>query len=47
MTLSVNAATTSGYTGWYCSEIFCDEVAELDLLGVARTPRGVLEILVR
>lgn len=40
----VDAVKPTGYTGWYCSEICRDE---LDLLDVARTPRGVPEILVR
>jgi len=42
----VDAAKRTGFDGWYCTEIFCRKVAELDFLEVARTMRGQLAILV-
>nr|WP_300146430.1 sugar phosphate isomerase/epimerase family protein [Propionicimonas sp.] len=41
----VDAVKSTGFDGWYCTEIFCAKAAELDFLEVARTLRGVLEIL--
>lgn len=42
----VDAVKSTGYDGWYCSEIFCDKTAELDFLLVAQTLRATMEILV-
>ncbi len=41
----VDAVKATGYDGWYSSEIFCNKSAELDFGEVARTMRGLLEIL--
>ncbi|MDR1236741.1 MAG: sugar phosphate isomerase/epimerase [Propionibacteriaceae bacterium] len=41
----IDAVKSTGFDGWYCSEIFCAKAAELDFLEVARTLRSTLEIL--
>jgi sugar phosphate isomerase/epimerase len=42
----VDAVKSTGYDGWYCSEMFCQKTAELDFLDVARAMRLLMEILV-
>jgi len=42
----VDAVKSTGYDGWYCSEIFCDKTQELDFALVASTLRNTMEILV-
>ncbi|MDR1118074.1 MAG: sugar phosphate isomerase/epimerase [Bifidobacteriaceae bacterium] len=42
----VDAVKSTGYDGWYCSEIFCPKTAQLDSLLVATALRANLEVLV-
>jgi sugar phosphate isomerase/epimerase len=42
----VDAVKSTGYDGWYCSEIFCSKAARLDPLLVATALRANLEVLV-
>jgi len=41
----VDACKATGFDGWYCSEIFCDKVAELDDHLVASTLRNTIQML--
>ena len=41
----VDAVRSTGYDSWYCSEIFCDKVAELDDELVAGTLRNTIRML--
>jgi sugar phosphate isomerase/epimerase len=41
----VDATRSTGYDSWYCSEIFCDRVAELDDELVASTLRNTIAML--
>lgn len=41
----VDAVRSTGYDGWYCSEIFCDRVAELDDELVASSLRNTIAML--
>ena len=41
----VDACKATGYDGWYCPEIFCDKVAELDDVLVASTLRNTVQML--
>jgi sugar phosphate isomerase/epimerase len=41
----VDACRATGFDGWYCSEIFCDKVAELDDHLVASTLRNTIQML--
>ncbi|WP_394194514.1 sugar phosphate isomerase/epimerase family protein [Microbacterium foliorum] len=43
----VDAVRSTGYDSWYCSEIFCDKVAELDDELVASTLRNTISMLLR
>lgn len=43
----VDAVRSTGYESWYCSEIFCDRVAELDDELVASTLRATISMLLR
>ncbi len=43
----VDACRSTGYDSWYCSEIFCDKVAELDDELVASTLRNTISMLLR
>ncbi|CAH0192274.1 Inosose isomerase [Microbacterium oxydans] len=43
----VDAVRSTGYDSWYCSEIFCDKVAELDDELVASTLRASISMLLR
>lgn len=43
----VDAVRSTGYDSWYCSEIFCDKVAELDDEFVAATLRNTISMLLR
>lgn len=40
-----DAVRSTGYDSWYCSEIFCDKVAELDDELVAGTLRNTIRML--
>jgi sugar phosphate isomerase/epimerase len=42
----VDAVKSTGYDGWYCSEMFCTKTSELDFLDVARMQRALIAILV-
>lgn len=44
--LWVDAVKSTGYDGWYCSEMFSTRANEQDLALVASTMRGLLQILV-
>jgi sugar phosphate isomerase/epimerase len=41
----VDACRATGFDGWYCTEIFCDKVAELDDHLVASTLRNTVRML--
>ncbi|BCW18322.1 sugar phosphate isomerase [Arthrobacter sp. NtRootA9] len=41
----VDACRATGFDGWYCTEIFCDKVAELDDDLVASTLRNTVRML--
>lgn len=41
----VDACRATGFDGWYCTEIFCDKVAELDDHRVASTLRNTVRML--
>jgi sugar phosphate isomerase/epimerase len=41
----VDACRATGFDGWYCTEIFCDKVAELDDHLVASTLRNTVQML--
>jgi hypothetical protein len=41
----IDACKSTGYGSWYCPEIFCDKVAELDDVLVAFTFRNTVQIL--
>lgn len=43
----VDAVRSTGYDSWYCSEIFCGKVAELDDELVASTLRNTIAMLLR
>ncbi|MDR1187875.1 MAG: sugar phosphate isomerase/epimerase [Bifidobacteriaceae bacterium] len=43
----VDATKSTGYDGWWVSEMFCDKANEHDFLTVATTMRNLLAILVR
>ncbi|MGO1591287.1 MAG: sugar phosphate isomerase/epimerase family protein [Ancrocorticia sp.] len=42
----VDAVKSTGYDGWWASEIFCDKTQELDFTLIAQTLRAHLEILI-
>lgn len=42
----VDAVKSTGYDGWWCSEIFHDKSAEFGFLQVAKTLRSNMEILI-
>ena len=41
----VDACKSTGFDGWYCPEIFCDKVSELDDVLVASTLRNNIRML--
>jgi sugar phosphate isomerase/epimerase len=41
----VDASKATGFDGWFCSEIFCNKVAELDDVLVASTLRNTIHML--
>ena len=41
----IDACKATGYEGWYCPEIFCDKVAELEDTLVASTLRNTVQML--
>ena len=42
----VDAVKSTGYDGWWCSEMFADKANEHDFLKVATTMRNLLDILI-